>query len=150
MGDSNASGDGGALGDVDADRSFDGARGLDGDAPTLPPCDWLADRGDVVSNSNRCNGNRGNSMAEGNRSNSMADSNWANCCSNRSERSCHGGNRGKGSNSVACRSSSIICRTETSKELGIGVGISISFGIGFRICLTPPASSSDGTKEWSS
>ena len=150
MGDSNASGGGGAPWNIDADRGFNSPRSLDRDTPALPPGNWLADRGDVVSNSNRCNGNRGNSMAEGNRSNSMADSNWANSCSNRSERSCHGGNRGKGSNSVACRSSSIICRTETSKELGIGVGISISFGIGLRICLTPPASSSDGTKEGSS
>merc|ERR1719225_2008361 len=108
---SHASGDGGALGDVDADRSFDCARGLDGDAPALPPGDWLAVRGDVVSNSNRCSNsnrsssnsnrsssNRCNSVTEGNRSNSMAKGNWANSGSNWS----NGGNGAKGSNSVAC------------------------------------------------
>lgn len=144
---SHASGDGGALGDVDADRSFDGARGLDGDAPTLPPGDWLADRGDVVSNSNRCsnsnrsgsNSNRSNSVADSNRSNSMAKGNWANSSSN-------WGNRAKGSNSVACRGSSVVSRGESSKELGI----SFSFSISISISITLPAGSSNGTKEWSS
>merc|ERR1740116_183654 len=57
-------GDAGALGDVDTDGGFNGARGVDGDASALPPGDWVADRGDMVSNSNRgrSNGNRcGNS-----------------------------------------------------------------------------------------
>jgi len=145
--DSNASGDGGALGHGDADGSLNGAGSLDGDAPALPPGDWLADRGDVVSNSNRCsnsnrsgsNSNRSNSVADSNRSNSMAKGNWANSSSN-------WGNRAKGSNSVACRGSSVVSRGESSKELGI----SFSFSIGISISLTLPAGSSNGTKEWSS
>merc|ERR1740116_53091 len=72
--DGNASGDGGALGNVDTNWSLDGARGVDRDASALPPGDWVADRGNVVSNSNRCNG-----VAEGNRGrcNSVAEGNWA-------------------------------------------------------------------------
>ena len=123
--DSNASWDGGAPGNVDTDGGFDCARSLDGDASTLPPGDWLADRGDVMSNSNwssNGNGSRCNSVADGNRSNSMTEGNWANSSGNRSNRSCHSGNGAKSSNSV---------------------GISFSFSIG----LTPPARTSDGTKE---
>jgi len=147
--DSNASGDRGAPGDVDANWSLDGARGLDGDTSALPPGDWLADRGDMVSNSNRSgsNGNRSrcNSVAEGNRSNSMAKGNWADSSGNWCNRSCNGA---KGSDSVACRGSSVVSRGESSKELGIGIGIGISFSI--SVGLTPPAGSSDGTKERSS
>jgi len=147
--DGNASGDGGAPGDVDADRSLDGARGVDGDAPALPPDDFLADRGDMVSNSNRCsnskrsNSSRCNSMAEGNRSNSMAEGKWAESGSNWSNRSC---DRAKGSNSVACRGGSIVSGGESSIELSISISFSFSISIG----VTPPAGSSNGTKEWSS
>lgn len=148
--DSNASGDRGALGDVDTDGGLDSARGLDGDASTLPPGDWLADRGDVVSNSNRSsNGNRSrcNSMSKGNRSNSMAEGKWAVSRSNWSNRSCHVGNGAKGSNSVTCRGSSVVSRGKSSVELGISISISIGFSISISIGLTPPAGSSDGTKE---
>jgi len=149
--DSNASGDGGAPGNVDTDGGLDSARSLDGDASTLPPGDWLADRGDVMSNSNwssNGNGSRCNSVADGNRSNSMTEGNWANSSGNRSNRSCHGGNGAKSSNSVACRGGSVVSRGESSKELGISIGIGISFSI--SIGLTPPAGSSNGTKERSS
>ena len=97
--DSNASGDGGAPGNVDADGSFNSARSLDRDAPALPPGDWLADRGDMVSNSNRrsnsnrcSNSNRSSNTNGSNRSrcNSMAEGNWADSGSNWSKRSCLG------------------------------------------------------------
>merc|ERR1719432_69952 len=154
--DSNASGDGGALGHGDADGSLNGAGSLDGDAPALPPRDWLADRGDVVSNGNRCSkrnrsnrnrsncvaeSNGSNSVAEGNRSNGMAEGNWANSGSN-------WGNGAEGSNSVSCRGGSVVSRGEPSKELGISFSISIGFSIGLG--LTLPVGSSNGTKEWAS
>merc|ERR1712183_842894 len=113
-------GDAGALGDSDTDGSFDGARGLDGDASALPPGDWLADRGNVVSNSNRSSNSNGSNSG---RCNSMAEGNWADSSSNWSNRSRHGGDGAKSSNSVACRGGSVFSRGESSKELGISISI---------------------------
>jgi len=169
VGDGDASGDGGTLGHVDADGSLDSARGLDRDAPALPPGDWLANRGDGVgdsnsrrSNSNRCNSkwsnrcrcnsmansNRGNSMADSNRGNSMADSNRGNrvgdrdCAKGSSNWGNWSGNRSKSADSVASRGSSVVSRAELSKELGIGISIGLSLSI-----TLDKARSSDGSQE---
>ena len=162
VGDGDASGDGSTLGHIDADGSLDSARGLDRDAPALPPGDWLANRGDSVgdsnsrrSNSNRCNSNwsnrcRCNSMANSNRGNSMANSNRGNrvgdrdCAKGSSNWGNWSGNRSKSANSVASRGSSVVSRAELSKELG--VGISISIGLSLSITLDK-ARSSDGSQE---
>ena len=162
VGDGDASGDGGTLGHIDADGSLDSARGLDRDAPALPPGDWLANRGDGVgdsnsrrSNSNRCNSNwsnrcRCNSMANGNRGNSMANSNRGNrvgdrdCAKGSSNWGNWSGNRSKSANSVASRGSGVVSRAELSKELGVG----ISIGIGLSLSITlDKARSSDGSQE---
>ena len=162
VGDGDASGDGGTLGHVDADGSLDSARGLDRDAPALPPGDWLANRGDGVgdsnsrrSNSNRCNSNwsnRCNSMANSNRCRckSMANSNRGNrvgdrdCAKGSSNWGNWSGNRSKSANSVASRGSSVVSRAELSKELGVG----ISIGIGLSLSITlDKARSSDGSQE---
>lgn len=162
VGDGDASGDGGTLGHIDADGSLDSARGLDRDAPALPPGDWLANRGDGVgdsnsrrSNSNRRNSNwsnrcRCNSVANSNRGNSMANSNRGNrvgdrdCAKGSSNWGNWSGNRSKSANSVASRGSSVVSRAELSKELG--VGISISIGLSLSITLDK-ARSSDGSQE---
>ena len=162
VGDGDASGDGGTLGHVDADGSLDSARGLDRDAPALPPGDWLANRGDGVgdsnsrrSNSNRCNSNwsnRCNSMANSNRCRckSMANSNRGNrvgdrdCAKGSSNWGNWSGNRSKSANSVASRGSGVVSRAELSKELGVG----ISIGIGLSLSITlDKARSSDGSQE---
>ena len=162
VGDGDASGDGGTLGHVDADGSLDSARGLDRDAPALPPGDWLANRGDGVgdsnsrrSNSNRCNSNwsnRCNSMANSNRCRckSMANSNRGNrvgdrdCAKGSSNWGNWSGNRSKSANSVASRGSSVVSRAELSKELGVG----ISIGIGLSLSITlDKARSSDSSQE---
>ena len=161
VGDGDASGDGGTLGHVDADGSLDSARGLDRDAPALPPGDWLANRGDGVgdsnsrrSNSNRCNSNwsnRCNSMANSNRCRckSMANSNRGNrvgdrdCAKGSSNWGNWSGNRSKSANSVASRGSGVVSRAELSKELGVG----ISIGIGLSLSITlDKARSSDGSQ----
>jgi len=160
VGDGDASGDGSTLGHIDADGSLDSARGLDRDAPALPPGDWLANRGDGVgdsnsrrSNSNRRNSNwsnrcRCNSVANSNRGNSMANSNRGNrvgdrdCAKGSSNWGNWSGNRSKSANSVASRGSSVVSRAELSKELGVG----ISIGIGLSITLDK-ARSSDGSQE---
>lgn len=151
VGDGDASGDGGTLGHVDADGSLDSARGLDRDAPALPPGDWLANRGDGVGdsnsrrrNSNRCNSNwsnrcRFNSMANSNRGNRVSD---RDCAKGSSKWGNWSGNRSKSANSVASRGSSVVSRAELSKELGVG----ISIGIGLSITLDK-ARSSDGSQE---
>jgi len=158
VGDGDASGDGSTLGHIDADGSLDSARGLDRDAPALPPGDWLANRGDGVgdsnsrrSNSNRCNSNwsnrcRCNSMANSNRGNSMANSNRGDrdCAKGSSNWGNWSGNRSKSANSVASRGSSVVSRAELSKELGVG----ISIGIGISLSITlDKARSSDGSQE---
>ena len=162
VGDGDASGDGGTLGHVDADGSLDSARGLDRDAPALPPGDWLANRGDGVgdsnsrrSNSNRCNSNwsnRCNSMANSNRCRckSMANSNRGNrvgdrdCAKGSSNWGNWSGNRSKSANSVASRGSGVVSRAELSKELGVG----ISIGIGLSLSITlDKARSSDDSQE---
>merc|ERR550532_3065862 len=154
-----ALGDGGALGHGDTDGSLNGVGSLDGDAPALPPRDWLADRGDVVSNGNRCsnsnrsNRNRSNCVAESNGSNSVAEGNRSNRSNGMAEGNLansgsNWGNGAKGSNSVSCRGGSVVSRGEPSKELGISFSISIGFSIGLGLPL--PVGSSNGTKEWAS
>lgn len=165
VGDGDASGDGSTLGHIDADGSLDSARGLDRDAPALPPGDWLANRGDGVgdsnsrrSNSNRRNSNwsnrcRCNSVADSNRGNSMANSNRGNrvgdrdCAKGSSNWGNWSGNRSKSANSVASRGRSVVSRAELSKELGVGIGISISISLSITL---DKARSSDGSKERSS
>jgi len=160
VGDGDASGDGGTLGHVDADGSLDSARGLDRDAPAMPPGDWLANRSDSVgdSNSGRSNSNRrisnwsnrcrGNSMANSNRGNSMANSNRSNrvgdrdCAKGSSNWGNWSGNRSKSADSVASRGSSVVSRAELSKELGIGISIGLSLSI-----TLDKARSSDGSQE---
>ena len=157
VGDGDASGDGSTLGHIDADGSLDSARGLDRDAPALPPGDWLANRGDGVgdsnsrgSNSNWSNRCRCNSVANSNRGNSMANSNRGNrvgdrdCAKGSSNWGNWSGNRSKSANSVASRGSSVVSRAELAKELG--VGISISIGLSLSITLDK-ARSSDGSQE---